>query len=53
MDELDFQSPSLTAFHLVHYNKKTGGPNRVISILEDCPVECRGFNQYPGGQHTG
>lgn len=28
-------SPSLTAFDLVHYNKKIGGLNRIIPILED------------------
>jgi len=28
-------SPALTAFDLVHYNKKIGGPNRTIQILED------------------
>jgi predicted transcriptional regulator of viral defense system len=28
-------SPALTAFDLIHYNKKIGGLNRVITILED------------------
>ncbi len=28
-------SPALTAFDLVHYNKKIGGLNRIIPILED------------------
>ena len=28
-------SPELTAFDLVHYNKKIGGLNRIIPILED------------------
>lgn len=32
---IHLSSPALTAFDLVHYNKKIGGLNRIIPILED------------------
>jgi len=32
---IQVSSPALTAFDLVHYNKKIGGLNRIIPILED------------------
>lgn len=32
---INVSSPALTAFDLIHYNKKIGGLNRVIPILED------------------
>ncbi len=32
---INVSSPALTAFDLVHYNKKIGGLNRIIPILED------------------
>jgi predicted transcriptional regulator of viral defense system len=32
---INVSSPALTAFDLIHYNKKIGGLNRIIPILED------------------
>jgi predicted transcriptional regulator of viral defense system len=32
---INVSSPALTAFDLVHYNKKIGGINRIFPILED------------------
>ncbi|NND07467.1 MAG: hypothetical protein HKN87_13905 [Saprospiraceae bacterium] len=38
---INVSSPALTAFDLVHYNKKIGGLNRIIPILEDLSESIR------------
>lgn len=38
---LNVSTPELTAFDLIHYNKKIGGLNRIIPILEELTEEIK------------
>ncbi len=41
---INVSSPALTAFDLVYYNRKIGGLNRIIPILEDLSEGIRSSN---------